>query len=257
MVDQSGVIKVSPEMITLLGGVRPDDGDVPEDSAGLFVKLDRPASVRIVPESVGLELPADCSDRAITMIVKREALARLFGWSPQANDDVEYFLDAELAGIADQILGASHGPEAQTTYRLGKSIELLCEVVVRLKEGKLQRAHRDLTLSQVDSQRLGAAFAIIEAQWSEKLTIGLIAHRCGLNRTKLSRGFRELYRCSVSEALANRRLAEARRQLLATDLPVSVIGYRSGYSNNASFSRAFGRRFGQSPSELRSSGASS
>jgi AraC family transcriptional activator of pyochelin receptor len=256
MSERIGVIKVSPEMITLLGDIRPEDGDVPVNSTTLLVKLDRPASVRIVPDSIGLELPADCSDRTITMIVKREALSRLFGWLPQDSDD-EYFLDAELAGIADQILGASHGPEAQTTYRLGKSIELLCEVVVRIKEGKLQRAHRDLTLSQVDSQRLGAALAIIEAQWSEKLTIGLIAHRCGLNRTKLSRGFRELYRCSVSEALANRRLAEARRQLLATDLPVSVIGYRSGYSNNASFSRAFGRRFGQSPSELRSSGVAS
>ena len=88
----------------------------------------------------------------------------------------------------------------------------------------------------------------------EKLTLGTIARQCGLNRTKLSRGFRELYRCSVGEALADKRLAEARRQLLATDLPVSVIGYRTGYSNNASFSRAFGRRFGQSPSELRSSG---
>jgi AraC family transcriptional activator of pyochelin receptor len=30
-----------------------------------------------------------------------------------------------------------------------------------------------------------------------------------------------------------------------------VIGYRSGYSNNASFTRAFGRHFGVSPSDLR------
>ena len=69
----------------------------------------------------------------------------------------------------------------------------------------------------------------------EKLTLDQIARSCGINRSKLSRGFRELYRCSVSEALAERRLAEARQQLLATDLPVSLIGYRSGYLNNASF----------------------
>jgi len=59
---------------------------------------------------------------------------------------------------------------------------------------------------------------------------------------------------SVGEALADKRLAEARRQLLATDLPVSVIGYRTGYSNNASFTRAFGRHFGVSPTDLRSCG---
>lgn len=67
----------------------------------------------------------------------------------------------------------------------------------------------------------------------------------------MARGFRETYGCTVSEALAERRLAEARRQLIATDLPIGLIGYRSGYLNNASFTRAFGRRFGQSPTDFR------
>jgi AraC family transcriptional activator of pyochelin receptor len=92
---------------------------------------------------------------------------------------------------------------------------------------------------------------LIDEHWSEKLTLGQIARRCGLNRTKLTRGFRELYRCSVTEALAEKRLGEARRQLVATDLPVGIIGYRSGYTNNASFTRAFGRRFGVSPTDFR------
>ena len=107
------------------------------------------------------------------------------------------------------------------------------------------------SLSQVDMNRISAARRIVDEQWTEKLTLDQIARRCGLNRSKLSRGFREIYRCTVSEALAERRLAEARRQLLSTDLPVSLIGYRSGYLNNASFTRAFGRRFGQSPTNFR------
>ena len=39
--------------------------------------------------------------------------------------------------------------------------------------------------------------------------------------------------------------------LLTTDLPVSSIGYVSGYLNNASFTRAFGRRFGHTPTDVR------
>ena len=57
-----------------------------------------------------------------------------------------------------------------------------------------------------------------------------------------------------AEAVARelkRRLSEARNQLIATDLPVGLIGYRSGYQNNASFSRAFCRRFGVPPSNFR------
>ena len=51
-----------------------------------------------------------------------------------------------------------------------------------------------------------------------------------------------------------RRLAEAQRQLIATDLPIALIGYRNGYQNNAAFTRAFGRRFGLSPSTFRTTG---
>ena len=248
------VIHVSPEMVAIIGdGPRPAI-DFPPAAATLLISLNCPVSVRIFADSTA-DWSAHCGPRSIALLVTRDALARLFGWSPDDADGRDFFLDADIAGIADQIVAARHGPDAQSTYRLGKSIELLCEIIARLKDGRCQPAYRDLSLSQVDSQRLGTARAIIDAQWSEKLTLGTIARQCGLNRTKLSRGFRELYHCSVGEALADKRLAEARRQLLATDLPVSVIGYRTGYSNNASFSRAFGRRFGQSPSELRSSGA--
>ena len=247
-------VNVSPEMVMIIGFGSSETAKLPNDSAVLLVALDHPASVQVFAEAND-QWAEQCGERTIALIVKRDALARLFDWAPAASDGREYFLDSGTTGIADQILGARYDADARTTYRLGKSIELLCEVTARLKDGCYQLAHRDLSLSQIDSERLGTARAIIDAQWSQKHTLGTIARQCGLNRTKLSRGFRELYQCSVSEALADRRMAEARRQLLATDLPVSVIGYRTGYSNNASFSRAFGRRFGQSPSELRSNGA--
>ena len=102
------------------------------------------------------------------------------------------------------------------------------------------------------SRRIVAARRLIDECWDEKLTLCQIARRCGINRSKLARGFRLLYGCTVTEALLERRLAEARRQLLSTDLPVGLIGYRNGYNNNASFSRAFCRRFGVPPSDLRS-----
>ena len=251
---EHAIVQVSPEMVAIIGDGPPDAVALAGDCAALLVDLDCPASVRVFARATD-DWAEHMGDRTIALVVTRDALARLFDWTPASSDRGEYYLDSDTAGIADQILAARHDAEARTTYRLGKSIELLCEVTARLKDGRCQPAHRDLSLSQVDSQRLGTARAIIDAQWSEKLTLGAIARQCGLNRTKLSRGFRELYRCSVGEALADRRLTEARRQLLATDLPVSVIGYRTGYSNNASFSRAFGRRFGQSPSELRSSGS--
>jgi AraC family transcriptional activator of pyochelin receptor len=83
------------------------------------------------------------------------------------------------------------------------------------------------------------------------LTIDDIAKSIGINRDKLTRGFRELYQCSVAEALSERRLRQARQMLAASDLPVASIGYRCGYLNNAAFTRAFSRRFGMAPTVMR------
>jgi AraC family transcriptional activator of pyochelin receptor len=92
---------------------------------------------------------------------------------------------------------------------------------------------------------------LIADRSGEKLTLDVIARSCGLNRSKLSKGFKTLFDCTVAQAIAEQRLESARRRLLTTDLPVSSIGYEAGYSNNASFARAFGRRFGRPPSGLR------
>ncbi|MFP5455342.1 MAG: helix-turn-helix domain-containing protein, partial [Alphaproteobacteria bacterium] len=55
----------------------------------------------------------------------------------------------------------------------------------------------------------------------------------------------------VADALAEKRLECARTMLLSTDLAVASVGYRCGYLNNASFTRAFTRRFGVAPSQYR------
>jgi AraC family transcriptional activator of pyochelin receptor len=95
---------------------------------------------------------------------------------------------------------------------------------------------------------------MIEERWHEKLTLETIARACGLNRAKLTRGFRDMFACTIAEALAEQRLRQASRMLLTTDKPVSSIGYENGYLNNASFARAFSRRFGVSPSDYRACG---
>ena len=72
-----------------------------------------------------------------------------------------------------------------------------------------------------------------------------------LGQAKLTQGFREMYKCTVAEAVSERRLSHARMLLTLSDLPISSIGYRCGYQSNASFTRAFARRFGMTPTDMR------
>ena len=192
------------------------------------------------------------SESRLILIVMREACERVFGQALDFADGSVRYLPPELGTIATAIRDCSLPSAASVPYRLAKSIELLCEILSAHRNGHLAQVVAPASFSQRDLERIAAARKLIDEHWNEKLTLCRIARHCGLNRSKLASGFRQLYRCTVSEALIERRLAEARHQLISTDLPVGLIGYRSGYNNNASFSRAFCRRFGVPPSNFRS-----
>ena len=244
-------IDVSPEMLTLVGNGAMGDHRWPTMPVALEFDFGSPATFRFHDHPAVAALDEGDDEIRMIFIVAREACERLLGGELELANSETFFLPPEMRSIALAIRDCALQPAAALPYRLAKSIELLCEILGAVGAGKLTHVGGPATLSQLDLQRITAARQLIDDQWQEKLTLGQIARSCGINRSKLSRGFRELYRCTVSEALAERRLAEASRQLIATDLPVSLIGYRNGYLNNAAFTRAFGRRFGQSPSHFR------
>lgn len=243
-------IQVSSELTALIGH-DPGDQPAPRRAFGLGFSL----GARGLQPTLQLN-PAHAGEAFdVLLLVDRAALTRLGGQALIGSNQACFHLPSALRAI---VLLMRHPPtnrEARTTYRLAKSIELVCETVRLFADGDLVASVCESARTEADSRRLVAARRMIDERWSEKLTLDQIARTCGLNRAKLTRGFREMFNCSIAEALAERRLLEARRLLLTTDLPVSSVGYESGYLNNASFSRAFGRHFGRSPSDYRAIGA--
>lgn len=245
---EMGVIEVSPEMLTLCGAGGVGMHRWPPRTVG-FV-LDEQFTVTFHERPTVGALNRDAITSRIILLVDRRACERLLAAKLSFNDGGVYLIPAELRAIALSIRECTMMAAAAEPYRLAKSIELLCEMLRASAAGEMLPA-ASADVSFADCRRIAAARQLIDENWQEPLTLTYIARRCGLNRSKLSRGFRALYQCTVSEALADRRLSEARRQLISTDLPVGLIGYRSGYQNNASFSRAFCRRFGVPPSDFR------
>jgi AraC family transcriptional activator of pyochelin receptor len=249
-------IEVSHEMLAFVG--RGDLSPLPWPDAAVALIFDvsgsrEPPTLRFDADPRSVQLGAGAELDRIIFIVSRDACERLRGKGLGLTDGQNYLLTGELHAIALAIRDCKLPDAAAIPYRLAKSIELLCEVIEADRNGALVPVLGGVsTLSFSDRSRVAKAWAMIEQRWNEPLTLDGIARHCGINRSKLSRGFRELYGISVAEAVSERRLDQARRELLATDLPVGLIGYRSGYQNNASFTRAFGRRFGVSPTELRS-----
>ena len=242
-------IDVSPEMVAFvgIGGIRADI--LTPDVVVLGYALSD-GTVAIVPDADDALGGSDAlSDADIVLIVTKAACRRIFDLVPDVA--VTWHLPSDVRAIVLAIGDCALPAAARETLRLAKSIELLCATFERLGAGALVPVDGARVLSAVDAGRIVAAQRMIDDHWHEKLTLERIARTCGINRAKLTRGFRAMFDSSIADAIAERRLGGARTMLLSTDLPVASVGYACGYLNNASFTRAFSRRFGVAPTQLR------
>lgn len=243
-------VEVSPEMTLLLGAGPIANAPLPPDYIAL--SFDADGATPVIAFDLSPNTGSLNAEARLTLVICRNAFTRVGGVTPEG---FEFHLPSALRTIVLAIRESGLRGETLTIYRLGKSIELLCETIRLLGAGELLPLAADGALSLEDTRRVIAARRMIDERWSEKLTLDKIARACGLNRAKLTRGFRDMFSCSIAEAIAEQRLSQAKRMLLTTNLPVSSIGYENGYLNNASFARAFGRRFGVSPSDFRACAA--
>lgn len=247
-------IEVSPEMLSFVGSGCITGAAWPTDPVAFlfsFGDAENPAAFRYFDSPTYRILSGDSSRPRLIFIAARAACERLSCGELPLRDGASYHLNSDLRAIAFAIRDCETAESIRTPYRLAKSIELFCEVMRLPASNALIPLAITGALSTADGKRVLAARQIIDEQWAEKLTLDYIARSCGLNRAKLTRGFRAMFDCTVADAISKNRLSQAGTMLLSTDLPVSSIGYRCGYLNNASFTRAFARHFGKAPSQYR------
>jgi AraC family transcriptional activator of pyochelin receptor len=242
-------VEVSPEATTLIGAGAFAAAPLPPDPITLIFDLAGHTPSLSFYEGFDAEA---CCEGGVACLVQRSAFERIGGvWA----GDHGVHLPTALRTIALALRDCALNSEAQKVYRLGKSIELICETIAMQNAAELVALAPDCALSAEDVRRVVAARRMIDERWSEKLTLDQIARTCGINRAKLTRGFRDTFNTTIAEALAEKRLQQASLMLRTTDKPVSCIGYENGYLNNASFARAFTRRFGLSPTGFRQAAA--
>ena len=107
--------------------------------------------------------------------------------------------------------------------------------------------------SGVEREQLSieAAAEILSTNPAEKLSLPALSHRVGLNRNKITAGFRDRYGVTSTEFARETRLTHARRLIADSRQPMSEIATMTGFTSQSSFSRAYRTRFGLSPREER------
>ena len=107
---------------------------------------------------------------------------------------------------------------------------------------------------QTDAQKLAM---YLDQHYMEKLSLESISQQLRIGRTKLCALAKELSGGrTLSHLIAQRRIGEAKRLLLQSGLPISVVGEMVGISDYNYFSKVFRSVTGVTPSAFRKNGLS-
>ena len=111
-----------------------------------------------------------------------------------------------------------------------------------------------LTAEQTDLQKLEL---YLDQHYMEKLSLASVSQELRIGRTKLCALAKELSGGrTLSHLIAQRRIGEAKRLLLQSGLPISVVGEMVGISDYNYFSKVFRSVTGVTPSAFRKNGLS-
>lgn len=100
--------------------------------------------------------------------------------------------------------------------------------------------------SEADIARLERAYALMQEQMAQELTLDYLCAQVGLSLFKLKQGWRYRYNDSPQRTLLALRMQRA-KLLLENGCQVAQAGWQTGYRYPANFSAAFSRYFGYAP----------
>lgn len=180
------------------------------------------------------------------------------GWPTWRSHPLLYpFLHGRQGGLLQITVPPRRRPVWDTT------IAAIETELVQRQDGYRQAACALLTLLLIDLARLAAdvvgdlrrsgepllaeVFDVIDKGHAEELSLRDVAQTVGMTPGHLTTLVRRRTGRTVQEWILQRRMAEARRLLCETDLPIAEIARRVGHSDPGYFSRRFRKTFGVSP----------
>jgi AraC-like DNA-binding protein len=134
-------------------------------------------------------------------------------------------------------------------YYEGKVAEALSLIVEKAKQ--LKRREESKNISGQDVDRLTAVTAYIDEHYAEEIYLEQLARIACMGLTKLKYTFKEVYHCTITEYIQNKRMTHAEQLLTSSDLNINQIAQLVGYSTSSRFSALFRKNTGLLPNEYR------
>jgi len=107
------------------------------------------------------------------------------------------------------------------------------------------------TLSQRDIEKLEESKHILENDMLNSFNMHSLSRKVGLNRNKLSYGFRDNFGITIFDFCKQTRLRKAYERLVNTEMSILQIADAVGYTHASSLTVAFKACYGRTPMQIR------
>ena len=161
-------------------------------------------------------------------------------------------LTSAMSNAARILINCNYKDKLFETFAKVKVMELLCLAI----DAITQEEHVEfctLKLSDRDIMLLHQVRDEVQNNFVNPPQLSEISRNIGLNRNKLSFGFKGLFGCGVYEYCQQYRMLQAKKLLQETSLSILEIAIEVGFQNHSSFSRAYKGFYGRAPSQDRDS----
>ncbi|MFV0469618.1 MAG: helix-turn-helix domain-containing protein [Dysgonomonas sp.] len=120
----------------------------------------------------------------------------------------------------------------------------------------IESERKKLRLNYEESKKIQSVtfknfLRILEEHYREPKDVSFYAEKLFMTTRNLNLICQDILHQSVSEIIENRKLIEAKNQLISTDKTIAEIGYDIGFKEKTYFTHTFKRKTGVTPSEFR------
>jgi len=163
-----------------------------------------------------------------------------------------HIMTAQMKTAVYQILNNPHKGRVGNIYLESKSLEL---IALRLEQVFQSDGFHlpDLPMEPDDRDRICLARDLLVKNRQFPPSLRELAKQAGMSHTKLNKGFRAVFGCTVFEYLRKERLAYARMLMEKKPADLTWIAYESGFCSSSHFAASFLKAYGIRPSAYRKS----
>lgn len=156
-------------------------------------------------------------------------------------DDSAVFDGGLLSQLATRLYAESRRMDELSSLAIeGLALEIIAEAL-----------RRGVPTEHATARWLKQARELLHEKFNESLTLADVAREVHIHPVHLARVFHQHYRCTVGEYVRQLRVEFTRRELSATDKPLSEIALLAGFSSQSHFSTVFKSHTGLTPAEYR------